>query len=43
MIEKRSQRRLKKEIFKIVKYIVLHKNWFVVSNFGELPKHRTEK
>ena len=33
MIEKRSKRRLKKEIFIIVKNIVLTKNWFVVSNF----------
>ena len=33
MIEKKSKRRLKKEIFIIVKNIVLNKNWFVVSNF----------
>ena len=33
MIEKRSKRRLKKEIFIIVKNIVLTKNWFVFSNF----------
>ena len=33
MIEKKSKRRLKKEIFIIVKNIVLTKNWFVVSNF----------
>ena len=33
MIKKRSKRRLKKEIFIIVKNIVLSKNWFVVSNF----------
>ena len=32
-IEKKSKRRLKKEIFIIVKNIVLTKNWFVVSNF----------
>ena len=33
MIEKRSKRKLKKEILIIVKNIVLAKNWFVVSNF----------
>ena len=33
MIEKRSKRRLKKEIFIIVKNILLTKNWFVFSNF----------
>ena len=33
MIEKKSKRRLKKEIFIIVKNIVLTKNWFVFSNF----------
>ena len=33
MIEKRSKPRLKKEIFIIVKNIVLTKNWFIVSNF----------
>ena len=33
MIEKLSKRRLKKEIFKFVKSIVLAKNWFVVSKF----------
>ena len=33
MIEKRSKRRLKNEIFIFVKSIVLTKNWFVVSNF----------
>ena len=33
MIEKRSKRRLEKEIFIFVKNIVLTKNWFVVSNF----------
>ena len=32
-IEKRSNCRLKKEIFMIVKNIVLTKIWFVVSNF----------
>ena len=32
MIEKRSKRRLEKEIFIFVKNIVLTKNWFVVSN-----------
>ena len=31
-----------KEIFIIVKNIVLTKNWFV-SNFWEFPKHHTEK
>ena len=34
---------IKKEIFMIVKNIGLTKNWFVVSNFWELPKHYTEK
>ena len=43
MIEKRSKCRLKKEIFIIVKNIVLAKNWFLVSNFGEFPKDHTEK
>ena len=43
MIEKRSKRRLKKEIFIFVKSIVLTKNWFVVSNFCEFPKHHKEK
>ena len=43
MIEKRSKRRLKKEIFIIVKNIVLTKNWFVFSNFWEFPKDHTEK
>ena len=33
IIEKRSKRRLEKEIFIFVKNIVLTKNWFVVSNF----------
>ena len=32
-----------KEIFIIVKNIVLTKNWFVVSNFWEFPKDHTEK
>ena len=32
MIQKRSRQRLKKEIFTIVKNIVLTKNWFIVSN-----------
>ena len=41
MIEKRSKHRLKKEIFIFVKNIVLTKNWFVVSDFGEFPKHHT--
>ena len=40
---KEIKRRLKKEIIIIVKNIVLTKNWFVVSNFWELPKHCTEK
>ena len=43
MIEKGPKRRLKKEIFIFVKNIVLTDNWFVVSNFGEFPKHHTEK
>ena len=33
MIEKRSRRRFKREIFIFVKNIVLTKNWFVASNF----------
>ena len=33
IIEKRSKRRLKKEIFIFVKNIVLPKSWFVFSNF----------
>ena len=33
MIDKRSKHRLKKEIFIIVKNIILTKNWFVVINF----------
>ena len=33
MIEKRSKKYLKKEIFIIVKNIVRTKNWFVFSNF----------
>ena len=41
-IEKRSKRRLKKEIFIFVKSTVLTKNWVVVSNFSEFPKHYTE-
>ena len=32
-----------KEIFTIVKNIALTKNWFIVSNFWEFPKHHTEK
>ena len=44
MIEKRSKSGLKKkEMFLIVKNVVLTKNWFVVSNFLELPKDHTEK
>ena len=43
MIEKRSKRRLKKEIFTIVKNIVLTKNWLTVSNFGGFLKDHTEK
>ena len=35
MIEKRSEHRLKKEIFIFVKNIVLSKNWFVASIFYE--------
>ena len=38
MIEKRSKRRLKKEIFIIVKNIALTKNWFFVSNFWEFTE-----
>ena len=43
MIEKGSNRRLKKEIFIIVKNIILTKNWFVVSNFWGFPKYYTGK
>ena len=43
MFEKRSKRRLKKEISIFVKNIVLPKNWFVDSNLLEFPKHHTEK
>ena len=43
MIEKRSKRRLKKEILIIVKNIVVTKNWFVVINFRGFPKDHTEK
>ena len=43
MVKQRSKRRLKKEIFIIVKNIARTKNWFVVSNFREFPKHLTEK
>ena len=32
-----------KEIFVIVKNIVLTENWFAVSNFLEFPKEHTEK
>ena len=35
MIEKRSEYKLKREIFIFVKYIVLTKNWFLVSIFWE--------
>ena len=41
--EKRSKRRLKKQILIIVKNIVLTKNLFVVSNFWGFPKDHTEK
>ena len=41
MIEKRSKRTLKKEMFLFVKNIVLTKNWFVVSNFLEFAKYHT--
>ena len=40
---KRDQNILKKEILIFVKNIVLTKNWFVVSNLCEFPKHDTEK
>ena len=43
MIEKRSKRRWKKGISIFVKSIAVTKNWFVVSNFWEFPKHLTEK
>ena len=43
MIEKRSKRRLEKEIFIIVKNIILTKNWFIFSNFWEFPKDHMEK
>ena len=41
--EIKTQRRLKKEIFIIVKNIVLTKNWFVVGNFWEFLKEHTKK
>ena len=40
MIKKRSEHRLKKEIF--VKNTILTKNWFVVSIFHEYPEHHME-
>ena len=40
---KRDQNILKKEILIFVKNIVLTKNWFVVSNLCEFPKHDTGK
>ena len=43
MIEKRSKRRLEKEIFIIVKNILLTKNWFVVTDFWEFPEGHAEK
>ena len=43
MTEKRSQDRLKKEIFIFAKNLVPTKNWFAVSNFYELPEHHMEK
>ena len=43
MIKKRLKRKLETEIFRIVKNIVLTKNWFVESNFFELPELHMEK
>ena len=43
MIEKRSKRRLEKEILIIAKNIALTKNCFFVSNFWEFPKNDTEE
>ena len=43
MIEKRSGHRLKKEVFKSVKNILLTENWFVASIFYEFPKHYMKK
>ena len=43
MIEKRSGHRLKKEIFKSVKNILLTENWSVASIFYEFPKHYMKK
>ena len=40
---KETKRSLKKEIFIVVKNIVVNKNWFSVSNFWEFPKDHTEK
>ena len=40
-IEKRSRHWLKQEIFISLKSIVQIKNWFVVSDFWEFPKHHT--
>ena len=40
---KEIETQTEKEIFVIVKNIVLKKNWFVVSNFCEFSKDHTEK
>ena len=38
-----SKRKLKTEVFIIIKNVVLTKNWFVFSNFWKFPKDHTEK
>ena len=40
---KEIKTQIEKVNFIIKKSIVLAKNWFVVSNFWEFPKHHTEK
>ena len=43
MIEKRSESRMKKEIFAFMKNIELTKDQFVVSILNEFPKQHTKK
>ena len=43
MIENRSEDKLKKEIFILLKNIILTKNWLTVSTFPEFPEHPMEK
>ena len=40
---KEIKTQIEKKVFIIVKIIVLTKNWFVVSNFWEFPKHPYRK